>query len=227
MFISTIIVAGGSGKRFGSKKQYHKLCGKPVVLWAVEKFMQVSDEVILILPREDITFFQNKWKKKYPSLKIFPGGRQRWQSVENGLKNLLPKACLVAIHDGARPLINKADIQNCIKAASKFGAAICAAQASDTVKMSDGKDNIDRTLNRKIIFLAQTPQIFKKEIILKAFERFRAFGRKKLSNATDDAQMVEAIGQKVKLVPVTSSNIKITTKTDILIAEKLFEQGSF
>ncbi|OGS21971.1 MAG: 2-C-methyl-D-erythritol 4-phosphate cytidylyltransferase [Elusimicrobia bacterium RIFOXYA2_FULL_40_6] len=221
MFISSIIVAGGSGKRFGSKKQYHQLNGKPVVLWAIEKFAQVSDEVILILPKEDIKYFQQKWGKKYPALKIYGGGKERRQSVENGLNKISTEARLVAIHDGARPLISKTDIQSCIRAASKHGAAICAVAASDTVKLSDNSGNIKQTIDRKKVFLAQTPQIFKRNIILEAFKR------KKLLNCTDDAQMVEVTGKKVRLVSTTSPNIKITTKADILIAEKLINRGSF
>lgn len=218
MYISTIIVAGGSGKRFGGKKQFFKLCGKPLVVWSLEKFHRFSNELILVLPGKDIRQFEKKWLGRFPDLKIAAGGKKRWQSVENGLKRISDKSNIVCIHDGARPLVSKEDATACIKAAIKHGAAILAAPASDTIKLSDDNGNIKQTLDRNKIFLAQTPQVFKRDIILKAFKS------KKLSNITDDAQMVEALGHKVKLVPVTSPNIKITTKIDLLIAQKLIRE---
>ncbi|OGS28250.1 MAG: 2-C-methyl-D-erythritol 4-phosphate cytidylyltransferase [Elusimicrobia bacterium RIFOXYB2_FULL_48_7] len=244
MFISTIIVAGGRGKRFGGKKQYYKLKGKPVVLWPVEKFAAVSDEVILVLPAEDAEAFRKKWGSKYRSLKITAGGKERWQSVEAGLRNISTKAGrqagLVAIHDGARPLVSRRDILACFAAAKKHGAAICAARASDTVKISDGEHNILRTEDREHVFLAQTPQVFRREVILEAFTKWNKAlslnaakaGRKFRDFApcsTDDARMVEVLGRKVKLVETTSPNIKITAKTDLAIAEKLhnLKRGSY
>ncbi|OGS20929.1 MAG: 2-C-methyl-D-erythritol 4-phosphate cytidylyltransferase [Elusimicrobia bacterium RIFOXYA2_FULL_39_19] len=217
MFVSSIIVAGGSGKRFGGKKQFFNLCGKPVVLWSIEKFLKLTDEVILVLPKEDINSFRAKWVKKYPALKICAGGKERFISVENGLKNISAQSSIVCIHDGARPLTGKADILRCIKTARKHGAAICAAPASDTIKLTDGKTTIEKTLDRRKIFLAQTPQVFRKEVILKAFKN-------KAGVITDDAQMVERTGLKVRVVPVTTPNTKITEQSDILIAEKLIRK---
>jgi 2-C-methyl-D-erythritol 4-phosphate cytidylyltransferase len=218
MFITTIIVAAGKGKRFGGKKQFFKLCGKPVVAHSVEKFLRFSDEIIVVLESGDLKrFLRLLPSRKGCVIKAVAGGRERYDSVMAGLKNVSPLADVVCIHDGARPLVRPQDIKRCIEAAAKYGAAVCAAPASDTIKYA--KDGfVKSTLDRSRIFLAQTPQAFKKDVIVKAYALLRKGG---LSGITDDAMAAEMTGTKVKIVECDASNIKITRKRDIKIAEAL------
>ncbi|MDI6641668.1 MAG: 2-C-methyl-D-erythritol 4-phosphate cytidylyltransferase [Elusimicrobiota bacterium] len=235
MFITTIIVAAGRGKRFGKKKQFCNLRNKPVYLWSVEKFLPFSDEIILVLPKSDIARIKQQTLKhiymnsanacmtmgNLAEIKFISGGKERSDSVKVALKHISSESEIVCIHDAVRPLINQTDISKCIRAAKKFGSAICATPATDTIKVSKGYNGnkifIDRTLDRKKIWLAQTPQVFKKEIILKAYKTVNKF------SPSDDAQLVEQLGYKVQIVPVTSPNIKITTKADLAIAGQLLK----
>ncbi|MEW6041808.1 MAG: 2-C-methyl-D-erythritol 4-phosphate cytidylyltransferase [Elusimicrobiota bacterium] len=229
MFVSTIIVAAGKGKRFGGKKQFYNLYGKPVILWSIEKFSTVSDELIVVLENADLDFFNKKILPRklhrktgnFCEIKTVSGGKERYDSVKNGLEALSPHSDIVCIHDGARPLIEKEDILRCINGAKKYGAAICAALASDTVKFSE-KYFVKRTLDRNKLFLVQTPQAFKTEIILKAYQ---SISKKGLTASTDDSMVAEASGQKVRIVITSPYNIKITRKEDISIAEILLGSG--
>jgi 2-C-methyl-D-erythritol 4-phosphate cytidylyltransferase len=215
VWVSTIIVAAGSGTRFGGKKQFHLLCNKPVVIWSIDALIKISDELILILPKEDILKFKNKWGKDYPEIKIFSGGKYRYDSVKEGLRHISSDSDYVCIHDGVRPLIKLETIKKCLNSAIKYGAAICAQPAIDTLKLSASKNFILRTIQRKKVWMAQTPQIFRKDIIISAYN-------KKISQeVTDDAELVEQLGYKIKLVKSDSTNIKITNKQDIIIAEQL------
>lgn len=217
MFISTIIVAAGSGSRFGGKKQFYRLHGKPIFVWTLEKFLPVSDEIILVFPKEDISRFKPLIESKFCgyNLRIVAGGSKRYNSVKNALKCVSDKCKFVCIHDAARPLINQKDIVRCINLAKRFSSAICAAQSTDTVKISDIHGFVRYTVDRTKVYLVQTPQVFRKEII------FKAYSRQISKDVTDDAQLVENIGYKVKIVPTDKTNIKITTKSDIDIVKKL------
>ena len=218
MKTGTIIVAAGQGKRFGGKKQFYVIKNKPVFLWSLEKFIPFSDFIVLVLPKEDIkktekilTRFSHikKFKEK---IKLVAGGKHRYDSVRNGLAHI-PKECkIICIHDGVRPFVKSGEISDCISSAKKYGAAICAIPATDTVKLSTKDGFVDKTIDRNFVWLVQTPQVFKREIILKAYKKF---GKKIPENITDDSGLVELAGFKVKIVKGSVSNIKITTKEDV------------
>jgi len=215
MHLSSIIVAAGLGRRFGGKKQYRALKGKPLLFWPLELFKKLSDQVILVLPAGDIEPFKARWAGKLKGITLTAGGEKRTDSVSNALSLLSSKNGLVAVHDGARPLVNRETVLRCVREARKHGAAICAVPSTDTVKIS-GKNGFTRkTVDRNTVWLVQTPQIFKKSILQKAYAK-----RGRLS-ATDDSGLVEKAGFKVKLVMGDYTNIKITGKKDLIIAEKL------
>ncbi|MBN2765111.1 MAG: 2-C-methyl-D-erythritol 4-phosphate cytidylyltransferase [Paludibacteraceae bacterium] len=217
---SCIIVAGGKGERMQSNlpKQFIELQGKPILMHTIEAFrnFDTKTEIILVLPATQIDTWQTLCKKHAFSVphKIVIGGATRFESVKNGL-SLLGDTQLVAIHDGVRPLVSVETIAACYHEAAISGAAIPVVDAVDSMRqiVEDTSIAVDRTKYKMV----QTPQVFSKEIILKAYNcdfspRF-----------TDDASVVEASGQKVALVNGNIENIKITTKTDLLLAEAIMQ----
>ncbi|MFC1500830.1 2-C-methyl-D-erythritol 4-phosphate cytidylyltransferase [Elusimicrobiota bacterium] len=219
MRAAVIILAAGSGKRFNSKtpKQFLKLKNKPVFLWSVLAFKKIKafKQVILVVPR-------NKLKsllpvaKKY-SLDIIAGGKQRYNSVSKGLKTINGNIDCIAIHDAARPLIKTKTIIKGLKAANKYGASIIAVKAKDTVKSAGSSLLIKNTIPRDMVWFAQTPQIFKAPVIMKAYSKLKS------KNITDDAQAIEQMGKKVKIVEGEQTNIKITETSDLKIAKTFLE----
>ncbi len=211
MKTAAIIVAGGKGKRFGSKKQFELIGKRKVVELTVSKFLKISDikNIVLVLPKEDIknvgqTF---RFAKK---IKIVPGGKTRQHSVFNGLLSLNSDPDIILIHDGVRPFVSEKIIKDSIVSAKKYGACVVAVPSKDTVKISK-RGFVISTPERRNIFLAQTPQAFKYSLIIKAYKQ--AFKKKYFS--TDDSALVEKLGKKVKIVSGDYSNIKITTKSDL------------
>lgn len=207
--VSAIVVAGGSGKRFGSYKQFAKLGGKPVYKWPLDTFRKIKSikEIILVVPE--------KFLRKFPgenNLKVIAGGKMRFDSVKNALKVLSPQTNLVLIHDAARPFISKHIVERAIAAAAKHGASIVAIPAVDTIKFTTGGTFVKKTIPREKIFLAQTPQIFKKRILERAYSL-------KERHATDDSYLAEKLGIKVKIVPGEAKNLKITTRNDLKLLE--------
>jgi len=225
MQVAAVIVAAGYGKRFNKfrKKQFLPLGGKPLLYWTLEVFQKVKqiDGIILVLPRGDISRQKKIIQKKFGKVKeIVPGGRLRQESVFNGLKKVGERFSLVAIHDGVRPLVSTGLIERTLRIAKKYGSAVTALLAKETVKLAKNKNIIERTLPREKIWLIQTPQVFPREVLLKAYQK----AQKDRFTATDDAQLVERLGYLVKLVPGEETNIKITTSEDLLFAETILSQ---
>lgn len=219
MWISTIIVAAGSGKRFGSKKQFYPLCGKPVVMRSIEAFRKLSREMIVVLPGSDIKNFRRKWLAGLPDIKVVSGGARRSDSVLNGLKELSAKCDYVCVHDGARPLIDRKTIKRCFAAAKRYGSAVCSVRATDTVKIADKRQFVKATPDRPRVWMVQTPQVFRKKTILAAYGKLR-----NTAGVTDDSSLVEKLGIRPKLVQGEYSNIKITKKEDLLFAEQIIRK---
>lgn len=215
MNLAVVIVAGGKGKRFGSKqpKQFLLLNEKPMFLWSVVAFKKLKQckQVILVVPKNKIKQMQ-KYKKQY-GIDIVCGGKERYDSVRNGLKCIKENIDMVAVHDGARPLITAKIIKKVFDFAVKYGAAIAASPAKDSIKLSKKGNKIDKSVNRKNIWQAQTPQIFKIEILKNVYS-------KKISNTvTDDSQLVEQTGNPVMLVDTGYENFKVTQPIDFKLAE--------
>lgn len=215
MKMAAIIVAGGKGKRFGSKqpKQFLLLNKTPMFLWSVFAFKKLNQckQIILVVPENKFKQMQ-KYKKQY-GIDIVCGGKERYDSVRNGLKYIEENIDMVAVHDGARPLVTVKIIKNVFDSAIRYGAAIAANPAKDSIKFSKKGKKIDKSVNRKYIWQAQTPQIFKTEILKKVYS-------KKISDTiTDDSQLVEKSGKNVMLVDVGYENFKVTQPIDFKLAE--------
>jgi 2-C-methyl-D-erythritol 4-phosphate cytidylyltransferase len=215
-----IIVAGGIGKRFGASKpkQFLLLNKKPMFEWSILAFKKIREcsQIILVVPKNKLQDML-KYKKIY-NIDVVCGGKERFDSVKNGLNIVQDDIDLVAVHDAARPLITEKIIKDVIESAKKFGGAIAAVTSKDSVKFSKSGTKITKSLDRKTIWNAQTPQIFKKTILKKAYS-------KKISKSTtDDAQLVEKTGTKSALVFASYENFKITEQTDFLLAEAILKK---
>lgn len=217
---TAIIVAAGSGKRFGGDipKQFLEIHGKPVLVYTIERFEKCDliDEIILVLSENEIeNFAKQTLKYHFKKLnKIVPGGNSRAESVLNGFQNINSRTAeIIAVHDGARPLVTVDEISKTLAKANEFGAACIVAKVTDTIKkIADGK--ILSTVDRSNLRRALTPQCFRYEILK------RAFNENEISNiATDECYLVEKLGIEIEIVEGSSKNIKITHEEDLKIAE--------
>lgn len=217
-----IIPAGGSGKRMqGSlSKQYLLLDGIPVLAHTLKVFQctQMIQDVLLVVPPGDIKFVTETIIQKYGVSKVsqvLPGGNKRQDSVKSGLDAVGDDYDIVVIHDGVRPFVSEELICLAVLEALKEGAVTTGIPVKDTVKTVDQSGRIVETLSRDRLWLTQTPQAFKREIIKEAYRA--AYNNRYYG--TDDASLVERMGVLVKMLPGSYENIKITTKDDLLSAE--------
>ena len=222
---SAIIVAGGRGSRFSSDipKQFIEVLGKPVIVHTLERFERCPDveEIILVLPQEFIDEYRTA--SAFSSItklnKLIPGGATRSESVSNGLNAIDPTTEVVAIHDGARPLVSEDEISRTIEAARADGAACLVSTVTDTIKeVCDGV--IVRTHDRTHLRRALTPQAFRVQLIREALESTGLD-----ESITDDSMAVERLGHLVVAVEGSPRNIKITHKEDLAIAEMYLKGG--
>ena len=215
-----VIVAGGTGTRMGGgiPKQFRSLCGRPMLWWSMKAFYDEnpSTEIILVLPEEFIILWEDFFsslpeKDRLPHV-VTAGGQTRTESVKRGLI-LVPEDSLVAIHDGARPLLKKDLISRGWQTASENGAAIPVVPAVDSMReiRGDSSKAVDRSLYRCV----QTPQVFISRLLKKSYQEQE--GR----TFTDDASVVEATGHKITLYEGDPSNLKVTTPIDMTIASCL------
>lgn len=222
---SAVIVAAGTGSRLRAEKpkQFLEVAGKPLVIHTLKRFENCAaiDEIVLVLPVEEIEPFQ-KNIEKYNLKKlttIIMGGITRAGSVFNGLQALnSEKTEIVAVHDGARPLVSGEEISRTIEKAKETGAACLVAPVTDTIKeIVDGK--IIGTIDRSKLRRALTPQCFRLDILQKAF------AQADLSEAaTDECFLVEKLGYEISAVEGSARNIKITHREDLILAENLLKQ---
>lgn len=226
--VSAIIVASGKGIRMKGtmRKQYLDLSGRPVLAHSIMTFGSCSlvDEIFLVIPKEDVEYCQNNILSLLDlnkQINLVCGGAKRQDSVYNGLQAINKNTDTVVIHDGVRPFIQPEELEECILGSKKFGACILGTPASDTLKRVDKSDIIETTLSRENIWLAQTPQVFRFDLILKAHETARRDGYV----GTDDASLVERMGEDVKIINGGRFNIKITKKEDLAIAKAMFDAG--
>jgi 2-C-methyl-D-erythritol 4-phosphate cytidylyltransferase len=218
-----IIVAGGAGIRMGANlpKQFMLLNGKPVIYYTIKTFFDTYDdlEIILVLPAEYIStgneIVNGYFDKK--RVQITTGGDTRFQSVKNGLI-LVEEESIIFVHDGVRCLLTKELIHRCYQKAVETGSAVPVIASKDSIRLlsNEGSDAFDRNK----VMLVQTPQTFQSKILLPAFQVDYK------DEFTDEATVVEAYGVKVSLVDGEENNIKITRSVDLLIAERILEDGS-
>jgi 2-C-methyl-D-erythritol 4-phosphate cytidylyltransferase len=223
--VAAIICAAGASSRFGGnrKKPFVDVAGRAVFLRSVELFADRDDvkQILLAISPDDQELVSVKWgpNLKFFNVKTFLGGEERFDTVKNGIQLVKDDIDLVAVHDAVRCCVTDKWIEECIAAAVKTGAAILASPVVATIKLA--KDStIVRTVDREGLWEAQTPQIFKTDLLKKAYDNLPNLDKAKIS---DDAQLVEAIGAKVSIVPTDSSNLKITKKSDIAIAEAILK----
>lgn len=218
---AVIIPAAGQSSRFGDsrrKKPFVELKGRPVWVRAVELFANRDDvkQLLVVISPEDMEFFREKFRPNlaFMAVEIVTGGRQRADSVKNALARVKADIDFVAVHDAARPLVVKPWIDRVFAAAEQSGAAIPATPISSTIKrVVNGR--IVETVPREKLWAAQTPQVFRRQLLLDAYARWDG------SEATDEANLVERIGHAVTVVEGSPLNIKITTQEDFRMAEAL------
>jgi len=221
-----VIAAGGKGERFGNNqpKQFCPIAGKPILEWTLDKFEDCSlvDGIILVVPQGMIEYTKRKITlSRYKKIKkIVEGGKERTDSVYNGLSALEEDTQIVLIHDGVRPHVSTSLIELVIRKTEIYGAVIPGVPAKETVKEKNEENFVVKTLPRKKIYLIQTPQGFKKDLIKNAHTRAKL----KDFKASDDACLVENIGQRVYIIPGEEKNIKITTCFDFKLAEILLKE---
>lgn len=225
MNISAIIVAGGSGLRMQSaiRKQYLEIGGRAILGHTLSVFVNCSliSDICLVIPIEDHDYCMEHVVKPLHSskpIRLVEGGAERQQSVYNGLKSLdLMPDDLVVIHDGVRPFVTEDLIRACVDSARDGGAAILGVPVSDTLKEEASDGTIRKTLDRKKIWAAQTPQVFSYGLIRTAHEAAIQNQRA----ATDDSSLVESLGYTVKLVQGSRVNLKVTSPEDLSLARSL------
>ncbi len=217
--VSTIIAAAGESRRMnGIDKVLASLGGRPVLSYVLSAFDSCKsvDQIILVVNEKSLEACQKLVAGLSKPIDVCTGGKRRQDSVAAGLKQL-KKCDWVIIHDGARPLVTKELIEEGLKAAQETGAAVAAVPVTDTIKVADDDRIVHQTPPRQNLWAVQTPQVFRSDIITKAYQQ--------APEVTDDAALVEQAGYKVKLYMGSYDNIKITTPQDLLVAEALIESG--
>ncbi len=218
-----IIVAAGSGTRMNSdeNKAFLPVFEKPMVSYTLKKFENCGeiDQIAIVTRKEDIkkmSQIKEKYKISKVSL-IVEGGKERQDSVYNGVISInASQNDIIVIHNASNPLVSESEIMNCIKEAKEHGAAVVGFPLKDTIKKARN-GFVEETIDRDSVYQMQTPQAIKYGILLEAFRN----AKNKDLKVTDDASLVEAIGQKVKVVPCSYENFKITTQDDLKIADSL------
>lgn len=219
---TAIILSGGRGKRMGASvsKQFIMLKNKPILYYTIKKFLDNKDidNIVLVLPEDEIDYFKENILDKFDLdiSKIVLGGKERQDSVYNGLKEC-KDSDIVLIHDGARPFVSDEIISNGIKFAKEYGAAAPGVMPKDTIKVKDLDSFSKSTPKRSDLVSVQTPQVFKYDLITKCHEKIKIEGKE----VTDDTMVVETYGNKVFLYDGEYTNIKITTPEDLILGEYL------
>ncbi len=228
MNVKFIVPVAGKGKRFGATipKQFSNLAGKPIIFHTVKNLITsplISGGVIVCGADDKIRMQELLCQLPgfAENCNIVIGGEKRQDSVYNGFKNLDKDDGYILIHDGARPFVDHELINRCVNGAKEFGACIAAIPVNDTIKkVKNGK--IVETVDRNNLYRAQTPQVFKYKILKESFKQ----SKNGKMNFTDEATMIEKAGYGVQVITGDNKNIKITTPIDLLIAEKILEQGN-
>lgn len=204
------------------RKQYRTLAGRPVLAHTLAAVAACPDiaEIVLVVPAEDREMCRKTVVDSVAAaapVRVVAGGAERQMSVSNGLDTLAEDIDLVAVHDGVRPFVRPSEFSAVLVAAEEEGAALLAVPAADTLKRADGEGRVRETLDRADIWLAMTPQAFRRDLLRDAHAAARRDG----VLGTDDAALVERQGKPVRLVPGSRHNLKITTPDDLILAEAL------
>lgn len=221
---AVILPAAGASSRFGDKyykKPFAMLAGRAVWLHSTEKFLARDDvkQVVMVVAEEDLEMFQQKFGANLAFLGVeyCTGGKQRSDSIANALEKLKPEIDHVAVHDAARPCVTEKQMEAVFEAATETGAALLASPVTGTLKRAGQGQIVSETVDRSGLWEAQTPQVFRRDLLQ------RAYADRGSEPATDDAQLVERLGEPVSLVESDATNLKITTKADLRLAEQILK----
>ena len=222
--VAVILPAAGASRRFHDKnykKPFASLGGKAVWLHSAEKFLGRKDvqQLIVVISEEDREEFNRKFGANLMILdvEVCCGGAERADSIQNALAMVRDDIELVAVHDAARPCLADKWLDEVFEAAARDGAAILAEPISATLKRVDSKQQIEATVDRQHLWAAQTPQVFRRELLAKAY------AARDGKPVTDDATLLEQLGEPVTVVPGSPLNIKITTRDDLRLAEQILK----
>ncbi len=225
-----VILSAGRGKRMESDtpKQYMEIAGKPILYYSIRAFEDSAvDSIILVTGASDVDYVNEEIVSRYGFKKVrsvVAGGKERYDSVYNGLKEArgLDDIEYVMIHDGARPFISRAVIEDCMENVKSKRACIAGMPVKDTIKVVDFDNKITDTPMRSTLWMAQTPQCFELKLAYESYDKMITSG--KTEGVTDDAMVVETFGGVSSyMVEASYDNIKITTPSDIIIGENLLK----
>ncbi|MFZ2631229.1 MAG: 2-C-methyl-D-erythritol 4-phosphate cytidylyltransferase [Desulfosalsimonadaceae bacterium] len=227
---SAVIVAGGNGIRMQAdiRKQYLVLGKLPILCHTLAAFVAspLIHHIYLVVPESDFAFCEKEViapiGDHHPSVYLVPGGKNRQESVYHGLSAVSGIDGIVVIHDGVRPFVTPLEIEACLRGAENYGACILGIPAVDTLKKVDEDGHIIQTVARQHIWRAQTPQAFQYQLIKKAHDLAISKG----ITGTDDASLVERLGFRVRMIPGSPCNIKITTPEDLMMAQGILQGRS-
>ncbi|MDD4899489.1 MAG: 2-C-methyl-D-erythritol 4-phosphate cytidylyltransferase [Candidatus Omnitrophica bacterium] len=223
IYVAAIVVAAGKGTRFNSKipKPLVKLEGQAVIMHSLavlSRHPDIKEIIVVVNPSNRGGILKSIEKSAVKKIKaLVLGGARRQDSVAYGLRAVSQDASHVLIHDAARPLIEANKISAAINAAKKSGGAVLGVPVKDTIKAVDKKNFVKKNIDRSNLWAIQTPQVFKKELIFRAYKKFTK------ATVTDDASLVEKLGKNVSVVFGSYDNIKITTPEDLLIAQAIIK----
>lgn len=217
MKFSAIITAGGTSSRFGNtNKLLEKINGKEIIKYTVEAFLKSNINEIIICANSSIIETLSEIFNNNPNIKIIEGGKSRQESVFKGLQ--AANCDYILIHDGARPMITREIIKNTIDKVAEKKAVSVMTKTVDTIKEVDENGKIIKTIDRSKLYNTQTPQAFEYNLIKSAHEKLQN------ENFTDDAGMIEAMGNNVYIIEGDYRNIKVTTKSDLALAKIYLEE---
>lgn len=222
---AVILPAAGKSSRFRDreKKPFVNLDGRAVWLRCAELFITRDDvcQCLIVVAPEDQETFRRRYQANmaFMNVQIANGGAERFDSVANALAMVKEEADFVAIHDAARPCVSAELIDTVFSSAAKTGAAMLAVPVTDTIKRADDKGLVKETVERRGLWLAQTPQVFRRDWLIEAYAKRGQLGR----DITDDAQLIEALGHPIYLIQGSTTNVKITTREDLALAEAVLK----
>jgi len=225
-----IIVAGGSGTRFGAEmpKQFLDLCGEPILMRTIRAFddalSRTDHDIIVTLPAQQMELWRELCDKHGFALqhRVVAGGETRWHSVKNALDSIdgVEHVDVIAVHDGVRPMASQRLITSAFATARKKGSAIPVVSLNDSVRQIDGNNGVSRALDRSMLRAVQTPQVFNARLLVKAYQRPYE------PVFTDDASVMERDGNIVTLIVGDPNNLKITRPVDLAVAEYLLNNNA-
>lgn len=222
---TAVILAAGLGKRMqaGHNKQFIEICGQSILTHTLTVFAQIPEiaKIVLVVRAGEEDTCRNMIPEIAENKTVLAiGGKERQDSVHNGIRAITWECEYILIHDGARPLVTEEVIRRTLLAAQNSGAAICAVPVKDTIKQADSDGNVLATIPRESLWAVQTPQVFRADLIRRAYENAYVHNH----YGTDDASLVEYLGEKIKIVTGDYENIKITTPEDIPTAEQILQK---